>query len=933
MENLKKEAERLKMEIVGVSEARWTGSGRTVTGDWVFYHSGGEKHEHGVGILVTREIDGAVTGCWQISDRVMLLKIGARPVNVNVIQVYAPTAQSTEDAIDGFYEQVDEARRQCKNGEVTIVMGDLNAKVGRGRSGDVVGDFGLGVRNERGDKWTEWCESWGQVMMNTNFMHHPRHLYTWKSPGDRARNQIDYITINKRFRNSIVQVKTYPGADCGVGCDHVPVVATMRLKLKKIKKRKRVKKDWKLLRTDTGLREAYAVEVRNRFERLALEREEGEDELDGDWRVLQSSLVGVAEELIPREPQGRRQPWMTNDILELMEDRRKLKHRSDNNYKELDRRIKRMCIDRKGEWLQAKCGELEVLERVDSRLLAEKIREITGKKRPARSTVIRDEDGSILTDRSDVLRRWKEYVSDLYHDDERTNVELGDVDSGPPIMRSEVEFAVKKMKWRKTEGSDGVVVEMVEALGEFAIDKVTDMANKIYDTGTIPQRMKESEFIVIPKKMGAVDCSKHRTICIMSQVAKIILKVIDERLKAKVRDYVDEEQYGFRKNKGTRNAIFVLRTVIERSIEKQKDLYMCFVDFEKAFDTVKHDCLIETLKRYGVDGRDLRVLSQLYWEQKAAVRVGEEASEWFRVERGVRQGCVLSPDLFSLYTQLVMDELVECEGVRIGGKNINNIRYADDMVLIADSEDKLQILVNKLLEECRRRGLRINKAKTEVMGVTKRSERLPVTISIEGTALNQVETFRYLGSLVSEDGRCDAEVRARIGMAKANFGNMRNVLTNMSLDIHLRMRILRCYVWSGLLYGCESWNLSKVMQKRLEATEMWFIRRMLRVPWTARVTNTNVMQRAGTSRKLVTTIRQRQLRYLGHVLRGRTLEKDCLLGAIEGTRARGRQRIKFMDGIKTLVGCSGIGEVIRLAQNREEWRNIVANVNIDTAPR
>ena len=93
------------------------------------------------------------------------------------------------------------------------------------------------------------------------------------------------------------------------------------------------------------------------------------------------------------------------------------------------------------------------------------------------------------------------------------------------------------------------------------------------------------------------------------------------------------------------------------------------------------------------------------------------------------------------------------------------------------------------------------------------------------------------------------------------------------------------------------------------------------------------MRIAGTSRKLVTTIRQRQLRYLGHVLRGRTLERDCLLGAIEGTRARGRQRIKFMDGIKTLVGCSGIGEVIRFLQNREEWRNIVANVNIDTAPR
>ena len=153
---------------------------------------------------------------------------------------------------------------------------------------------------------------------------------------------------------------------------------------------------------------------------------------------------------------------------------------------------------------------------------------------------------------------------------------------------------------------------------------------------------------------------------------------------------------------------------------------------------------------------------------------------------------MLSPDLFSLYTQVVMDELAECEGVKIGGKNINNIRYADDMVMIADSEEKLQTLMDKLMWECSRVGLRINKGKTEVMGVTKRRDRLPVTINVEGSALKQIETFRYLGSLVCEDARCDAEIKTRIGIAKANFGSMRKVLTNMNISIHLRIRLLRC---------------------------------------------------------------------------------------------------------------------------------------------
>ena len=86
-------------------------------------------------------------------------------------------------------------------------------------------------------------------------------------------------------------------------------------------------------------------------------------------------------------------------------------------------------------------------------------------------------------------------------------------------------------------------------------------------------------------------------------------------------------------------------------------------------------------------------------------------------------------------------------------------------------------------------------------GVTKRRERLPVNVALAGETINQVATFRYLGSVVSEDGRCEAEIRTRIGMAKGNFGKIRNVLTNLRLDAKLILRILKCYIWSGLLYA------------------------------------------------------------------------------------------------------------------------------------
>ena len=245
--------------------------------------------------------------------------------------------------------------------------------------------------------------------------------------------------------------------------------------------------------------------------------------------------------------------------------------------------------------------------------------------------------------------------------------------------------------------------------------------------------------------------------------------------------------------------------------------------------------------------------------------MGDEKSESVNIKRGMRQGCVLSQDLFSLWTRIILDEMSDLPGKEIGGRNINNIRYADDMVMIAETEDGLQALMVKLKEECRELGLRINISKTEVMGVTIRRERLPVSITVAGESLNQVATFKYLGCVLSEDGRCKSEIRARIGMAKANFGEIRKLLTNPSLDAQLRLRMLRCYIWSGSLYGCESWTMSADM-KKLEAAKICFLRRMCRVRWTARRTHKEVLQMANTSRTLLTTIRKRQLKNIGKCL-------------------------------------------------------------------
>ena len=160
-----------------------------------------------------------------------------------------------------------------------------------------------------------------------------------------------------------------------------------------------------------------------------------------------------------------------------------------------------------------------------------------------------------------------------------------------------------------------------------------------------------------------------------------------------------EVQYGFMPDRGTRNAIFVLRRLAERSIEKQKDVYVCFIDYSKAFDTVKHEPLINLLQSLDIDEHDIKLLSNLYWNQQAVVRHNGELSDPMNIKQGVRQGCVASPHLFALYTEMIMRSIDGMGGLRVGGTVINNLRYADDTVIIAETVAELQQLMDIIIRE------------------------------------------------------------------------------------------------------------------------------------------------------------------------------------------------------------------------------------------
>ena len=932
LENVAREMTRLKVDIMGVCEVRWTGAGTVDLDDGgCMIYSGGTAHAHGVGVMLTETAARSLAGYYAVSERVLLVRLKGKPFDTCIIQVYAPTCDYAEDIVEEFYSDVMKAKEQCKPHEVTLVMGDLNAKLGNERVEDIVGPFGLGERNERGDRWAEWCIENEQVVLNTWFRQPPRRLYTWMSPGDRVRNQIDYITINKRFRNAVNSTRTFPGADCN--SDHVPIVIEMAVKLKKPRKRKlKPKVNIKLLKSDSNIKDLYNVAVRNKFE--ALENEAEESTMQSVYDNLSAAIEEASAEILPKVTRTPNRPWMTEAILRLMDDRRRCKGTDDQRYRELNRTIHQDCRIAKERWMDEKCTEVEDLSKRDQQLMYSKVNDIIKKKKSNKNVAIKKADGTIAMDIEDVKTRWNEYVSELYHDvrPEENDIEIAN-DEGPEIMRSEVEAAIKEMKAGKAVGGDGVAAEALQALGDFAIDQLTSLFQQIYQSGNIIDEMCDSVFVALPKVEGTLECSKHRTLSIMSQITKILLRIILKRIRTKLRTQISDQQFGFVPGKGTSNALFALRVLTENVLEVQKDIFVCFVDYEKAFDKVKHANLFNMLNEAGIDGKDMRLMRNLYWKQKATVRVGDEESPSLEIRRGVRQGCVLSPELFNLYSEVIMRDLLEMDGIKAGGRNINNIRYADDTVLITDSEEKLQDLVPALVRASGEHGLKLNVSKTKVMVISKADNDISANVEVGGVVLEQVQRYKYLGSVVTKDGRSVEEIKTRIAIAKNAFNKVKHIVTNRSISISLRRRFIKSYVWSTMLYGCEAWTINKDMEKRIEAAEMWFFRRMLKISWTDRVSNDVVLHRAGTKREIMKIIRQRQLRFLGHVMRSQQLENVCMTGRIEGQRGRGRPRVKLVDSLAKVVG-GGVtpAQLLRMTETRSDWRSMVADVLEDMPP-
>nr|KAG5708190.1 hypothetical protein BaRGS_021124 [Batillaria attramentaria] len=363
----------------------------------------------------------------------------------------------------------------------------------------------------------------------------------------------------------------------------------------------------------------------------------------------------------------------------------------------------------------------------------------------------------------------------------------------------------------KAAGPDEIPAEAIKADTETAVNMLHSLFSKIWEKEEVPAQWKEGIIIKLPKKGDLRDCSNYRGIMLLSVPGKIAS----------------------------------LRIIVEQSLEWNSPLYINFIDYEKAFDSVDREALWKLLRHYGVPGKIISLIRCTYQDMSCRIAHAGQSSESFEVKTGVRQGCLLSPFLFPL----VIDRIMKT--TTAGRKNgiqwtlwvqLDDLDFADDLPLLSHSHSQMQAKTTCLEATSAETGLKINRRKTELMKINT-TANTPVTVG--GEPIREVESFVYLGSVVDGQGGTDRDVTARIGKARAAMVMLKNVWASKVVSIRTKLRIFNSNVKSVLLYGCETWRTTKTMQQKIQTFLNTCLRRIFNIRGPENIRNEELWERAG----------------------------------------------------------------------------------------
>lgn len=407
-----------------------------------------------------------------------------------------------------------------------------------------------------------------------------------------------------------------------------------------------------------------------------------------------------------------------------------------------------------------------------------------------------------------------------------------------------------------------------------------------------------------------------------------IVKHLDPKLRS--------EQAGFRHGRSCIDQINTLRIIIEQAVEYCSPLYLLFIDYEKAFDSVDRTCIWIELENFGVPHKIISLIRKSYEAFQCSVLHDGMASSSFETVSGVRQGCLLSPLLFIVVLDAVVKRATDNRprGIvwnpLLPNQRLESLDYADDKCKLSHKRSDQQAKLDDLASESAKVGLRINVPKTKEIRINPESNG-PLTLNNQ--PIERVQEFQYLGSMIDKSGGALKDVETRIRKARGAFTLLGKIWRSTVYSVRTKVHIFKSCVISVLLYGCETWFVTEIIKRKLQVFINRCLRRILRIFWPNTISNNDLWQRTETS-DINIEIRRRKYGWIGHTLRKAPGEvcHRALLYNPQGTIRRGRPKTTWRRTVLSEINAvpefnnqqmNNIASSKTIAERRSGWRSLI----------
>lgn len=945
---LAEEMDKNNLQILGISETKKKGKGSTrLTNNYILHYSGvapEQRAKEGVGIITTEEINKRISEVRTINSRIVAITLKLEET-VNIIQIYAPVEGTTEEEMADFYSNLQQLQDEMKEeNQKTIIMGDWNSRVGKdqNRGMGCMGCYGENIQNRNGLKMIDFCVRNELLIGNTLWNQPLEDKYTFVAEERGAKSIIDYITYTQDLAEKLQITETKIEAE--IGTQHRLVTTKYHTRLTNKQEGRKYSKLAINKLKNAERREKYQKDIDEELQ--SKENRQVTWTIEERWTTFKETLKKAAEKTCGTRKHNKHTKmtsWWTEEIRKMVKEKKtawkryiQTKDMADKEeYKRRRNVVKESIkVEKRNSW--RKMGEeITELHKMNTREFWTRIKRLRGDKRK-NTRAIKNNQGQMQTDTKEILDTWKNYYENMYNttvDPEENAIQQ--INMEQTIKREEVEDAIQKIKIGKASGEDDLSPEMLKWMGQSGTEWFWKICRQVWEEQKLPKDWENNLIVPIYKKGLQSQCENYRPICLAQTSFKIYTRILEKRLRNHIEPILEEEQAAFRQNRQTGDNIYIIRSIIERKIEEGEELYLTFIDLKAAFDTVDRSEIWRTLKELKVDKNLIGAIRSSYRTVMARVQLEGQRSEMFEMKKGIKQGDSLSPLLFIIIMDKIIKRIKEKYShldTVIGYKNLeaiklNSLLYADDVVLISNTRGKMQKLVNAWTTEIEniKMEVNINKTKTMIVNEKQKEDQNNKDIKCKNKKLERVTTFEFLGSMITEDGKIDAELANRANKSSRIYYTMnKTILGHKDIDLEVKKKIYNMITLPTITYASESWTLRKKDEIKINAIEMKHLRRMAGKTKWDRVRNEDIreiIKQEPIQRK----IKKRQLNWFAHTTRMEPsrIARRLMEAGKPLKKRRGRPRKKWLDQIEEIAAEKGVTleEVRTIARDRKRWRN------------